>query len=367
MDALPRFSSVRRIVMRTQWIARGSRVGFSLLAGSVLVTSMTACSAKDEQAAVDHSKEVVVYSARAEHLIKPLFEQYMQETGAKITWLTDKEGPLLERIKAEGDRTPADLFMTVDAGNLWKAADEGVLQAANSKALDAAVPEAYRDPEGRWYGLSLRARTLVYNTNKVKPEELSSYAGLADPQWKGRLCLRTSKKVYNQSLVALMIKRYGEAKTEEIVRGWVANLAAPPFSNDTKAMEAVAEGVCDVTLVNTYYFGRLLKKTPDIALAVAWPDQATNGNGVHMNVSGAGIVKHADNAAGARALMEWLASAKAQGQFAGINMEFPVRNDVSLDPIVASWGTFTPDSLNVADAGRLQPQAVMLMDRAGWK
>jgi iron(III) transport system substrate-binding protein len=354
--------------MRRFVVTRGSRLGFSLLAGSILAVALGACSAQDEaQTSIDHSKEVVVYSARAEHLIKPLFDQYMKKTGAKITWLTDKEGPLLERIKAEGDRTPADLFMTVDAGNLWKAADEGVLQAAQSSALDAAVPEAYRDPEGRWYGLSLRSRTLVYNTNKVKPAELVSYAGLADPQWRGRLCLRTSKKVYNQSLVALMIQRYGEAKTEEIVRGWVANLAVPPFSNDTKAMEAVAEGVCDVTVVNTYYFGRLQKKNPDLPLAIAWPGQAADGTGVHMNVSGAGIVKHADNAAGARALLEWLASPAAQAQFAGLNMEFPVRSDVALDPVVANWGSFKADTLRVADAGRLQPQAVMLMDRAGWK
>lgn len=354
--------------MHRSVVTRGPRFGFLLLAGSVLAVSMSACSGKEEaQTAVDHNKDVVVYSARAEHLIKPLFTQYMQETGAKITWLTDKEGPLLERIKAEGDRTPADLFMTVDAGNLWKAADEGVLQSADSQALDAAVPEAYRDSGGRWYGLSLRSRTLVYNTNKVKPEELSSYAGLADPQWKGRLCLRTSKKVYNQSLVALMIQRFGEAKTEEIVRGWVANLAVPPFSNDTKAMQAVAEGVCDVTLVNTYYFGRLQKKSPDLPLAIAWPGQAEDGTGVHMNVSGAGIVKHADNAAGARALLEWLASPAAQAKFAGLNMEFPVRADVALDPVVARWGSFKADTLRVADAGRLQPQAVMLMDRAGWK
>ncbi len=355
-------SSVASSVVRVRYVSS------ALLAGPLLAFSMSPSVAKDTgKTAIDHGKEVVVYSSRAEHLIKPLFEQYMQETGAKITWLTDKEGPLMERIKAEGDRTPADLFMTVDAGNLWKAADSGILAPANSPLLNAAVPAAYRDSEGRWFGLSLRSRTLVYNTNKVKPEELTSYAALGDPAWKGRLCLRTSKKVYNQSLVALMIQRYGEAKTEEIVRGWVANLAAPPFSNDTKAMEAVAQSVCDVTIVNTYYFGRLQKKKPELPLAIAWPGQGPNGTGVHMNVSGAGILTHADNPVGARALLEWLASPAAQAQFAGLNMEFPVRSDVALDPVVASWGTFKADTLRVADAGRLQPQAVMLMDRAGWK
>ncbi len=228
--------------------------------------------------------EVVVYSARNEHLIKPLFDRYTDETGVSIRYITDKAGPLLQRLQAEGKRTPADMLITVDAGNLWHAAENDVLAEINSPVLDANVPANLRDPKGRWFGLSERARTIVYSTERVTPDQLSSYEDLADPKWKDRLCLRTSKKVYNQSLVATLIARHGEEKAEQIVRGWVANLAAVPFSNDTKAMEAVAAGQCDVTIVNTYYFGRLQQGQPDVKLALFWANQ--DSSGVHINVSG---------------------------------------------------------------------------------
>ncbi|MDD3449954.1 MAG: extracellular solute-binding protein, partial [Gammaproteobacteria bacterium] len=191
------------------------------------------------------------------------------------------------------------------------------------------------------------------------------YEALADPAWKGRLCLRTSKKVYNQSLVAMMIARLGEERAEAVVRGWVANLATAPFSNDTQVMEAIAAGQCDVGIVNTYYFGRLQKKEPGIRLALFWPNQAESG--VHVNVSGAGITRHAKHREAAGKLLEWLASAEAQGLFASLNMEYPVNPAVAPDPAVAAWGGFGADPANVAEAGRLQARAVMLMDRAGYR
>ncbi|HOP17095.1 MAG TPA: extracellular solute-binding protein [Gammaproteobacteria bacterium] len=314
---------------------------------------------------VVHAEEVVVYSARNEHLIKPLFDRYTQETGVAIRYITDKEGPLLQRLAAEGKRTPADMLITVDAGNLWHAAQSGVLAEIRSPVLEANVPANLRDPQGRWFGLSERARTIVYSTERVQPGELSSYEDLADPKWKGRLCLRTSKKVYNQSLVASLIARHGDDGAEQIVRGWVANLAAEPFSNDTKAMEAVAAGQCDVTIVNTYYFGRLEKDRPGIPLALFWPNQ--DGSGVHINVSGAGVTAHAKHPEAAQKLLEWLSSATAQGDFAGLNMEYPVNKAVAPDPIVAAWGTFKADDLNVNEAGRLQADAIRLMDRAGYR
>ncbi|TCS70897.1 iron(III) transport system substrate-binding protein [Sulfuritortus calidifontis] len=313
--------------------------------------------------------EVVVYSARNEQLIKPLFDAYTKETGVTVKFVTDKEGPLMARLKAEGANTPADLFMTVDAGNLWQAAEEGLLQPVDSKSLQANIPAHLRDPGNEWFGLSVRARTIIYNPNKVKPGELSSYEDLADPKWKGRLCLRTSKKVYNQSLVAMMIKEYGEPKTEQIVRGWVANLATDPLPDDTKAMEAVAAGLCDVTLVNTYYFGRLMEKKPNLPLAIFWPNQnakAPNA-GVHVNVSGAGVTRHAKRRQEAIRLLEWLASDKAQNLYADVNLEYPVNPKVKPDPTVAAWGSFRQNLINVAEAGRLQTRAVMLMDRAGYK
>ncbi len=309
--------------------------------------------------------EVVVYSARNEQLIKPLFDAYTKETGTKIKFITDKESSLLERLKAEGARTPADMLITVDAGNLWLAAKEGVLAKTKSKTLVANIPVHLRDPDGYWFGLSVRARTLVYNTGKLKPAELSTYEDLADAKWKGRLCLRTSKKVYNQSLVAMMIARLGEPKAEEIVRGWVANLATDVFPDDTKEMEAIAAGQCDVGIVNTYYYGRLMKKKPELPLALYWPNQQAQG--VHVNVSGAGITAHAKHRVAAVKLLEWMSSEKAQNLFADENMEYPANPKVKPHAAVAVWGMFKQDTINVAEAGKRQAEAVKLMDRAGYK
>lgn len=313
--------------------------------------------------------EVVVYSARNEQLIKPLFDAYTRETGVQVKFVTDKEGPLMARLKAEGKNTPADVFMTVDAGNLWQASEEGLLRPVSSKTLAGNIPAHLRDPDNEWFGLSVRARTVVYNPNKVKPGELTSYEDLANPKWKNRLCLRTSKKVYNQSLVAMMIWEHGEEKTESIVKGWVNNLAAPPFPDDTKVMEAVAAGLCDATVVNTYYFGRLMEKKSDLPLAIFWPNQNLKNKaaGVHVNVSGAGVTRHAKHPAEAIKLLEWLSSDKAQNLYADVNMEYPANPKIKPDTAVAAWGSFKSNLINVAEAGKLQAKAVMLMDRAGYK
>ena len=308
---------------------------------------------------------VVVYSARNEQLIKPLFDAYTKETGVQIKFITDKEGPLMQRLQAEGSNTPADVLLTVDAGNLWQAGQLGLLKPVDSKTLTANIPANLRDPNNLWFGLSVRARTLVYNPQKIQPAQLSTYEDLADPKWKGRLCLRTSKKVYNQSLVAMMIAEHGEAKTEQIVRGWIANLATDVFPDDTKMLEAIAAGQCDVGIVNTYYFGRLVEKNPKLSLALFWPNQA--GNGVHVNVSGAGVTKHAKHEAAAIKLLEWLSSKQAQNQFADVNLEYPANPQVQPDAVVAAWGKFKSNPINVSRAGELQTSAVKLMDRAGYK
>ena len=309
--------------------------------------------------------EVVVYSARNEQLIRPLFDAYTARTGVAVRFITDKEGPLLARLQAEGANTPADLLVTVDAGNLWQAGEVGVLAAIDSPALRANIPAQLRDPGDRWFGLSIRARPLVYSTERVKAADLVSYEDLADPKWRGRLCLRTSKKVYNQSLVAMMIARLGEAETARVVGGWVANLATEPFANDNQVMEAIDAGKCDVGIVNTYYYGRLVKERPDLKVAIAWPNQASSG--VHVNISGAGVTRHAKHPDEARQLLEWLSSAEAQGLFASLNLEYPANPAIAPDPAVAAWGAFTADPANVAAAGRLQAAAVMLMDRAGYR
>jgi len=315
------------------------------------------------------AEEVVVYSARAEQLIKPLFDAYTRDTGVQIKFITGGEGPLMERLKSEGQNTPADILLTVDAGNLWQASNLELLRPISSKTLQDNVPMHLRDPANEWFGLSVRARTIVYNTNTVKPADLSTYEDLADPKWKGRLCLRTSKKVYNQSLVAMMLTEHGEPKTEAIVKGWVNNLATAPFPDDTKAMEAVANRQCDVTVVNTYYFGRLMEKSPNLPLAIFWPNQnlSSKGAGVHVNISGAGVTRHAKNPMGAQKLIEWLSSEKAQNLYADNNMEYPVNPRVKPSDAVAAWGSFKPNQINVKEAGSLQIQAVKLMDRAGYK
>ncbi len=311
------------------------------------------------------AQEVVVYSARNEQLIKPMFDAYTKKTGVNVKFVTDKEGPLLARLEAEGVNTPADALLTVDAGNLWQAANEGLLRPIESKTLNSNIPAHLRDPQNRWFGLSVRARTIVYNTGKVKASELSTYEALGDPNWKGRLCLRTSKKVYNQSLVAMMIAEHGPQKTEKIVDSWVRNLATDVFPDDTKLMESIAAGQCDVGIVNTYYFGRLIEKSPKLPLALFWPNQKTSG--VHVNISGAGVTKHAKNPDGAVKLLEWLSSPEAQNLFSDVNLEYPANPAVKADPTVAAWGNFKPNLINVVNAGEKQAESVKLMDRAGYK
>lgn len=311
------------------------------------------------------ASELVVYSARADELLKPIVQKYQQKTGTKVTLVSDKAGPLMEKLKAEGKNTKADVFITVDGGNLWQAAQAGLFKPINSATLKSNIPSHLRDPSNQWFGLSVRARTIFYNPKKVNPSQLSTYADLANPKWKGKLCLRTSNNVYNQSLVATMIANQGQAKTEQIVKGWVANLATKPFSNDTALLEAISAGQCDVGIANTYYFGRLLDKKPNINVKVFFADQT--GKGTHVNVSGAGVVKHSDNAAEAQKFIEWLSGSEAQNLFADLNNEYPANPRISPDPKVAKWGNFKHDFINVSVAGKNQAKAIMLMKKAGYQ
>ena len=307
------------------------------------------------------SKQLVVYTHRNEQLIKPLFDEFKKETGINVKFLTGDPGALIQRLKAEGVATPADLFISVDAGTLWLAEKEGLFQVTQSKLLDDRVPKHLRDPNGNWFGLSLRARTLFYNKEKVKPSELSDYANLALPAWKGRLCLRTSKKVYNHSLVAMLIDEHGVKKTEEIVEGWVANLASDVFENDTKLLEAIERGDCHVGIANTYYLGRLIEAGKVKNVAVHFPLKT------HLNISGGGILRHSKNKAQALQLLEWLTTPKAQKLFADSNMEYAVTADVPAAKVIEDWGRPTASEWSLYRAGELQRQAMMLMDRANYR
>ncbi len=314
---------------------------------------------------VSAADEVVVYSSRIDELIKPVFDAYTAKTGVKIKFITDKEAPLMQRIKAEGQNATADLLLTVDAGNLWQAEQMGILQPFTSEVIDKNIPPQYRSSSHEWTGLSLRARTIAYSTDRVKPEELSTYEALADKNWEGRLCLRTAKKVYNQSLTATMIEVNGPEKTEEILKGWVNNLSTDVFSDDIAVLEAINAGQCDVGIVNTYYYGRLHKQQPDLKVKPFWPNQ--NDRGVHVNLAGAGVTKHAPHAEQARKLLEWMTTPEAQSIFAGVNQEYPANPAVKPSAEVASWGTFKADTVATEVAGKRQAEATMLMDRAGWQ
>ena len=335
----------------------------TLILSTAVFSVLTVSSITTVQAVSDGS--VTVYSSRKEHLIKPLFEAFTKDTGIKVDYLTGKGGALIERLKLEGTNTKADMFMTVDAGNLWYAGSQGLFQSVQTDILKSNIPSHLRDPEGLWTGLSIRARTIVYNTDKVKASDLSTYADLASPKWNGRLCLRTSKKIYTKSLVASIIYNHGEAKAGDILSGWVNNLAATPHAKDSHVMNAILAGQCDVGLVNTYYYGRLIEKNPKAPLKLFWANQDTTG--VHVNISGAGVTKHGSNSKDATTLLEWLSSAKAQSIYGSLNKEYPANQSVASDDVVSSWGSFKQDNMNLAQAGILQAKAVKLMQIKGYK
>ena len=321
--------------------------------------------ATDGTATASDDQVVTIYSSRNEQLIKPLLDKYTEETGVKIELVTDKTGPLMARLDAEGKNTPADMLLTVDAGNLWQAAEQGLLQPVTSSVLETNVPAKYRDPKGLWTGLSLRARTIFYDPSKVDSAQLSTYADLADPKWKGKLCLRSSKAVYNQSLVASMTENLGAEKTEQIIRGWVDNLATDVFSDDTSMLEAIAAGQCEVGIANSYYYGRLLDEKPDFPVKIFWANQDTSGT--HVNISGAGVIANSDNPTGALKVMEWLSSAEAQGLYASSDKEYPVKEGIDESELLRSWGPFKQDAISVQKFGALQTQSIQMMDKAGYK
>lgn len=341
-----------------------------MLSLRTLVASVVTACATIGTVAHAATESVTIYSSRIEQLIKPILDQYTKETGVEIRMLTDNGNALIERLAAEGASTPADLLITVDVGNLWRAADRGVLRKSDSTILEANIPETMRAPDGSWYGLSRRERTIFFDPAKVKAEQLSTYEDLADPKWKGQLCLRTGKQTYTQSLTAMLLARHGTEKTEAIVKGWVNNLATDVFTSDARLLEAIAAGQCSVGIANTYYYGRLINKDPGFKdkVSLFWANQGKGEGGVHVNLSGGGITTHAKNPEGALKFLEWLSSEHAQSGYTHGTFESPVNAKVKADPIVQAWGSdFTPDTTNAADVGRLQPEAILLLDRVGYR
>ncbi len=317
------------------------------------------------------AEEVNVYSAREEQLIKPLLDAFSKDTGIKVNLVTGDDDPLLERLKREGANSPADVLITADAGRLYRATQNGSLQAIQSAKLNQAVPANLRDPENRWFGLTYRARVIFYNKDKVKPNELSTYEALADPQWQGRVCVRSSNSIYNQSLLASMIQADGAAQAENWAKGLVNNFARAPAGGDRDQIKAVAAGQCDVALANTYYYAQMLygKDTAQKAAAskvgLFWPNQ--NNRGTHINISGAGVTTSAKNKENAIKLLEYMVLDDAQRWYSTTNGEFPVKPGTTASPELQSWGNFKRDPVNLSVLGKNNAQALMLMDKAGWQ
>jgi iron(III) transport system substrate-binding protein len=334
-----------------------------LLAGLILGSVSTAFA---------QDKVLNLYTSRHYQTDEALYQNFTRATGIKVNRIEAGDDAIIERMKQEGARSPADVLVTVDAGRLWRAEQAGLLQPVTSKILQERVPAELRHPEGLWYGFSLRARPIFYAKGRVDPATLRTYEDLADPRHKGKICIRSSSNVYNLSLMSSLIAGVGPEKAESWARGVVANMARQPKGGDTDQLKALAAGECDIAVANTYYFVRLMKSAKPEEKAVAekigvvFPNQS--GRGAHVNISGAGVAKHAPHRDAAVKFLEYLASPEAQAYFAGGNNEYPVAGkSAAANRELASLGEFRKDSLNVSLLGRNQAAAQQIYDRAGWK
>jgi len=315
--------------------------------------------------------EVNIYNARHYGTDQQLWDAFTKETGIEVNVVEANHDELIQRLEAEGANSPADILITVDAGRLAFAAEKDLFAPVKSEVLEAAVPAHLRQPDGLWYGLAMRARVLVYNKDRVNPADLSTYEALADPKFKGKIVVRSSTNVYNLSLMGSIIAADGPEKAEEWAKGLVANFARPPEGGDTDQLKAVAAGVGDIAISNTYYLARLLasdkpeERAIGEKLAVFFPNQGDRGT--HVNISGAGVLKSAPNKDNAIKLLEFLVSPEAQRYFADISLEYPVNPEVKPHPVLANFGEFKQDTLNAATYAANSVEASKIMDRAGWK
>lgn len=336
----------------------------SALAGAVLVAG---CS----QGAETDTAVVNLYSARHYDSDLALYERFTRETGIRINRIEGNADQLIARMTSEGANSPADLFITADAGALWRAQQAGLFQPVRSEALAARIPENLREPSGAWYGFMRRARVVAYDSTKVRPEEVDDYAKLAGPRFRGRLCVRSADSIYNLSLVGAMIEALGPERAEDWVRGVVANMARPPEGGDRDQIRAVAAGVCDVAITNSYYYIRMASgddagdRAVTERVRLAFP--GLNGQGAHVNISGGGVAAHAPNRDNAVRLLEFFASAEAQRHIAAHNSEFPASPDVAPPAPVDAYADFEAHSMSVAAFAARQPQAQTMMSAAGWR
>ena len=310
--------------------------------------------------------EVNIYSYRQPFLIKPMLNAFTHQTGVKTNVVFAPKG-MIERLKREGRNSPADMVLTVNVGRLSDAVDADVLQPVKSKKLMANIPSQDRDPAGMWYALTRRARVVYASRERVKPGDLSTYEALADPRWKGRICIRSSKNAYNVALLASLVAHHGEQKAEEWTKGLKANLARKPQGNDRAQVKAIFAGECDISLGNSYYMGKMLTNEKQIAWAESvflfFPNQ--DGRGAHMNISGAGVTRHAPRKDNAVKLLEFLSDDLAQKMYAEQNFEYPVKPGAAWSGLVESWGRFKADKLDMIKVARNRAAAVRIFDRVG--
>ena len=320
---------------------------------------------------ISSGAEVNVYSARGEDLIKPALDTFTEQTGIKVNLITESADALIRRIELEGANSPADVLLTVDAGRLFRAKEAGILASLKSPILTQRIPSAYRDPDNQWFGLSLRSRVIMFDKSRVSAEEISSYEDLADPKWKGEICIRSSGNIYNQSLLASLIEHHGEEATEVWAEGLVSNMARRPQGGDRDQIRATVAGQCKLAVANTYYLAGMLNSDVDTDVEVAqkigviWPNQ--DNRGAHMNVSGAGLIKGSKNVEEARQLIEFLSDDYAQGWYSEVNNEYSVRADIPVSTTLQGFGPFKADQLNLEVLGKNNEAAVRLADRAGWQ
>lgn len=312
------------------------------------------------------NKVVNVYSARHYDTDLALYTDFEKQTGIKVNLIEAASDSLIERIVNEGKYSPADILITVDAGRLHRAEQRGIFAAFQSEVLQQRVPAHLRHPKGLWYGLSKRARVIIYNAKKGKPKGLNSYQDLADPAFKGKICMRSSSNIYNISLLAAMVGHLGKAAAEAWAAGVVANFKTRPKGNDTSNIRAVASGACDISLVNSYYIARSIGQGGAIEknVGILYPDQS--GFGTHVNISGAGVLQHAPNRENAIKFIEYLTEARAQSLFVAGNNEYPVVKNAKVTPVLAQMGEFKEDTINANALGENQATAVKIFDRAGW-
>ena len=345
---------------------------------SVLIILVSACSDETsvkeatEIKSVSAINQVNIYSARKGYLLRPLLEEFEKDTNISVNIISGKSKALQKRIEQEGSNTRADVLLTVDAGNLFKAKNDNLLQSINSSKLNELIPSHLRDEDGYWYGLSIRSRVIMYNPKKVSIDELSTYEDLSNPKWKGRICIRSSSNIYNQSLLASLISHLGQDGAEDWARKIVGNFARNPKGNDRTQMTSVVLEECDVTLANTYYLGKwITSKKEDERnyakmISVFFPNQMDRG--AHINISGAAVVKHSKNINNAIKLIEYLASKKAQELYAKANHEYPIRGNIEVSETVKSWGyPFRQDSLSLNELGKNNTKAVEIFDRVNWQ